>query len=460
MSLEVGMLQQYFILPFFIGLALGCDCIYIPTCERLNSTQVIFLGHVAEGGATDTGMLRFVVEESFKGMKPNTREVEVSPDLCGSTYAPGKRYLVLARRSNNGSLFTGGCMGTRTADGADEDIEFVRQWARGESKMYLLGRTAENVEDSMVRFDLEYDHKPPLTGVEIIATKDGKTFGGLSDANGSFRIEVPEPGNYRVVARYPDHASTLDEYRFRVEQGSCKEQDIGMWTDSKISGRILSPSGQPLPRVPVQMEPVSKHLVHPDTVLTNGEGRFEFTKIPRGEYVLGVNINGLASRFPYEPHFFPGVSKREDASLVRVRGASVLKGLDFQVGTRRPTRNILVKVTWPDGRPVTNASVDCKSLRSDDRRFTHDWISRWTDPHGEAVCEVLADRDFEIEAGHLAWSASGMPVQPVDNRPKVFVGAGTEPFHVQIVVDSINDISEKEAPTNMSWFNDHEDVRD
>lgn len=103
------------------------------------------------------------------------------------------------------------------------------------------------------------------------------------------------------------------------------------------------------------------------------------------------------------------------------------------------------------------AGILCQSQRSDDSRFIGDWISRYTNSKGEAACEVLADRDFEVEADSLSWTNSSRPVQPIDHRQRVMVRAGTPSASVRIVVDKINDISDKESPEDMSQFNDEKD---
>ena len=113
-------------------------------------------------------------------------------------------------------------------------------------------------------------------------------------------------------------------------------------------------------------------------------------------------------------------------------------------------------VVWPDGKPVTNASVTCESSRSDDSRFTKDWVSRYTNPQGEALCEVLTDRDFQVYADRLSWSSSSRPVEPIATRPKILVAAGTTPASARIIVDRVNDISDQERPSDMSRFNDHD----
>ena len=319
----------------------------------------------------------------------------------------------------------------------------------------LRGSIAENTEDSLVSFELEVEHQPGLAGVDLTAVMGGKSFTAKSDSRGRFRIQVPEPGTYHVKAEYPGHSSTESEYRFRVRAGECSEHDIGMWTDSKVSGIVFDAARRPVPDIPVEMMLASEEeKFSPLSATTDAKGSFTFSKVPKGEYLLGVNLNGLSSKLPYEPRYFPGVTRRELATPVRIGGPVKLADLNLQVGARVTTRQIKVSVIWPDGRPVTNASVHCESSRSDDRRFRKDWISRYTDSQGEAVCEVLADRDYQVEADRLNWSESSRPVQPIATRPRLFVAAGNTQVSVQVTVDRINDISDKERPSDMSPYND------
>lgn len=436
--------------------ALGCECSYAPPCSRINETAAIFIGRVLDSGPEGHGPFRFAVEEQFKGLDTGIREVDVQAGLCVAGYETGRRYLMLAGRWNDGALYSGDCTGSVPVADAEDDIKFIRAWAQGARTMFLQGRVAENVDDNMVRYMLDVEHSKPLPGVEIVATKDGEQYRGFSNSKGFFRISVPEAGPYRVVARHAGFSSSEAEYQFSVEPGSCAENDIGMWTDSRVKGHVRDSEGHPVAGITVQMEAVSEDSNASDlAVLTDDKGAFEFTKMPPGEYILGVNINGLNSKVPYSPRFYPGVSRRENATAIRITGSETLHDFDFSVEHRKNTRTIAVAVFWPDGKPVTNASVSCKS-RSDDSRFIYDSIHRYTNSKGEALCRVLTDRDFQVEADRLSWSSSSRPVRPIENRAKVSVPAGEDLAQVRIVIDKVNDISDEETPADMSQFNDEE----
>ena len=439
----------------FVGVAHACDCVYVPPCALIHQSAAIFVGRTLDEGPGGDGPFHFQIVEAFKGLEKGATEIELQAGVCGARYKRGQRYLVLADRWPDGILFSGNCGVTISAEQAEDDIRIIRAWAQGAPAPQLQGRVAENIEDNLVRYELEEEHRPGLAGVQLLATKDGKSFRGTSDSQGFFRVPVPEPGTYSLTASYLGDTTTKPEYEFTVEAGSCSEHDIGMWTDSKVAGRIFDPEHQPVAGIPVEMEALPERRgVRPRTAVTDASGAFEFTRLPKGDYLLGVNVNGLNSEVPYDPRFYPGVIQREMAVPVRVGGPEALRDLDFQIGARRPTRLIRITAVWPDGTPVTNASVDCESPRSDDRRFMVDLISRYTNSKGEAACEVLTDREFQVEVNRLFWSASARPVQPSATRPRILVPAGSDPVSLRIAVDRMNDISDKEAPSDMSVFND------
>ena len=224
-----------FLLAFCIPLlAGGCECAYTPVCARVNRTPVIFVGTVLSAGPQGQGPFRFLIEEPFKGIKQGTKEIEIYAGPCGAGYRHGQQYLILATRSaENLPLVSGDCSGSLPIESAQDALEFMRDWVAGKRNLFLQGRVGENMDDSKVRFLLDYEHRKPLSGVELIATQGGKQFRGLTDEQGRYRIMVSEPGEYTLIARFDGYASSRDEYDLNVERDSCSELNIGMWTDSR-----------------------------------------------------------------------------------------------------------------------------------------------------------------------------------------------------------------------------------
>ena len=175
----------------------ACDCSYVPTCQRVEHTAVIFLGRVISAGPEQKGPFQFEVEESFKGLGLDKRKVDLVRGLCPWPFKAGERYLVLAQRSQD-VLMSSSCSGSRSAWDASDDIDYMRKWAGGDRPMILQGRVAANTSDSLVSHELDYNHKPALGGVEVLATQRAKQFRGVTDSKGAFRIEVQEAGSYDV----------------------------------------------------------------------------------------------------------------------------------------------------------------------------------------------------------------------------------------------------------------------
>jgi hypothetical protein len=86
--------------------ALACECgVPAPACAYVDRTAAVFIGKVAftdddgSGKITQKTLVRFEVEESFKGLPKGTRDVWIDPGSftsCYATYRIGERWLVFA----------------------------------------------------------------------------------------------------------------------------------------------------------------------------------------------------------------------------------------------------------------------------------------------------------------------------------------------------------------------------
>lgn len=430
--------------------ALACDSVYVPPCEMGAWSDQIFVGTVVEARPTEAKYV-FHVDEPFKGVAPGTKEIEVGPGPCMSGYEPGTQYLILARHFEGMPVVSS--MGERVAQ-ASQSLAVFRSIARGESPAVFEGRIAENVQDYAVRFQIDAEHRPGLRGVEVSASKDGRTYAAVTDDAGAYSLRVPEPGNYTITAKLFGHVSSKPGYELDVARDSCKELNVGMWTASGVAGHLSDADGKAAEGISVQIDAVSEDQGFSGSAKTDATGKFELSNIPPGEYVVGVNINGPNSKLPYAAVFYPGVPDRASAGIISVTGPGTIEGLNFRIGPKKPTRSIVVSVNWPDGRPVINASVTCMGSSPRTAGSNTDFVMRYVDMQGEATCEVLAEDSFTVEANNLIWKRSGRPIQPVATRPKLSVAPGNDPVHLKFVVDSVNDISAEEAPVNMSNFND------
>ena len=87
-------------------IAAACSCsafAHTPLCQRIDQVKVLFIGTAVETNDDHDGFIkgglwyRFSVEETFKGLDANVREVIVDPasgTSCQEEFAIGQRYLI------------------------------------------------------------------------------------------------------------------------------------------------------------------------------------------------------------------------------------------------------------------------------------------------------------------------------------------------------------------------------
>jgi hypothetical protein len=89
----------------FLPSAFGCDCGPRPVASHVEGASIVFVGKVVFTDEDGTGsnhqktLVHFQIEESFKGLAPETHDVWVDPGSftdCYFNYALGTRYIVFA----------------------------------------------------------------------------------------------------------------------------------------------------------------------------------------------------------------------------------------------------------------------------------------------------------------------------------------------------------------------------
>ncbi len=435
----------------------ACECTPNPICEKISKASAVFLGGVLDAGSgtepDSQGRIKvqFAVVEVFKGLGPGTRKVEVlamAEDSCATALIKERRYLIFARRQGSQLLLHSDCNGAIIYREATEDLQYLRAWTRDETSTVLHGVVRADLRDTPQN-DAE---NLGLAEVEIVARGPEKIYRARSDAVGKFEIGDLRSGNYEINARLPGYESTLPNYKVLLKKGLCTKLDIAMWASNSVSGTLFDEKGQPAKGVRLELASLTEgDLRSSKEVQTDGEGYYEFARVPSGNYYLGVNLErGLNSRSPFVTCFYPGVSSRDQALVVAIEGGQKLTSYDFELRDRHSTRPIRVAVQWWDGRPVNNASVECRSDPGPNSTPKMDWMSRYTDERGEVLFNALEEREYTVGVEQLCWIRSSRPVQ---GRQEIRVLAGKSPSSIRLVISQNNDIRLQEAPVNMSRFN-------
>jgi hypothetical protein len=129
---------------------------------------------------------------------------------------------------------------------------------------------------------------------------------------------------------------------------------------SQVSGALRDHQGLPAAGIRMELAKLRNggQMDWPDDTQTDPEGRFHFSELTAGTYLLGINLREDPSvGVPYPRTYYPGVRDRQQATLVDVQEMSSLVMRPLSLPSRLVGRNITVQVVWPDGRPAINADV-------------------------------------------------------------------------------------------------------
>jgi hypothetical protein len=272
---------------------------------------------------------RLLVEQAFRGIKGS--EVVFRMDDCPYVFKQGERYLVYAHKDSAGQLSQRlGFSRTRPLSEAEEDLEFIRGLATAQpgSKIYgKVARATHNIKQ------VRYDHEP-LRGVRVSLESKDQNYEAFTDGEGRYQFAGLSAGAYRVRAELPDRLSSK-ELSIQVNGVGCVPLDIFSQREGEIAGRVVDVDGQPVAGVPVSLVSADASVAEILTDIkdrgawtltyTNEEGRFRFTQLAPGGYLLILNrsqyekARGSEKAQTLPRLFFPGVTGREQAEVIDVR---------------------------------------------------------------------------------------------------------------------------------------------
>ena len=164
------------------GVVWGCTCSApLPPCELFDRSRAVFSGVVLDtnedgrGGFSKTTLYLVRVEEGFRGLAPEQKEVFVDPGSftsCYTYFEVGKKYLFYAGPGAIASVsFTGRrgeavafpsqwqekkdlkvysvpmCSGSKDWHDAQEDVDWIRSRLRGETSTRVFGQAVQRISE-------------------------------------------------------------------------------------------------------------------------------------------------------------------------------------------------------------------------------------------------------------------------------------------------------------------------
>jgi hypothetical protein len=344
----------------------------VPPCQTYWESQSVFVGivrEVAEGGRRVT----FDVEQVERGESAPTMTVRVPPSEVGrSPFHVGDRYVVYAYGTAD-ERFVAACGRTRPANEAHEDLAYFREMKGPSSGGRIFGSVRHEEPDFAT-------HGPgdrgPLAGVTIRLQGRGLNREVSTADNGAFDFDGLLPGEYTLSLAAPErmllepHLSGV--YRtpapgsftvhLRYARG-CMPISFTVRERGGIRGVLLDERGAPLEGELVHaiaaVNAGTSKDVPVERVRTGADGRFEFTPLPRGQYVVVVNLDDRPESTEFDRRaYHPGTRVLSQAAIVTVDGPAIVDAGTFRVPSDPVERTITGVVVWSDGVPAFDASAE------------------------------------------------------------------------------------------------------
>jgi hypothetical protein len=332
---------------------------------------------------------------------------------------------------------------------AEDDLALVHALARGRPETRIFGQV-----DRLVRplGTYEYNIEPvgPMPNVVVEARGRDQTLRTRTDRKGTYRFLNPPPGRYQVTVYPPRGFAAFlggDDATADVEvtTRTCSaEHDVSLEIDGRITGRVVDDGGRPVAdEVQVSIVTTASADKGFDGVHSRSEytkdGRYEFTGVPPGEYLLGVSIAAPPQRHtPYETTYYPGGSDRGRARIFTLSAGQQLTGVDIRLPARLPQVIITGIITRADGTSVGRARVELYDARMPSLPLFLG-PSADADVQGRFSIPAFRDREYLLRGFSMRASPDGSSI----GSPAVGVRAVEGLSPVELVIGGAADAGPK-----------------
>jgi hypothetical protein len=371
---------------FGVGEASACVCDRNPPCAAVWRADAVFLGTVIEavqepvGGRLSWTVYTVSVNQRLHGtvdtfvtlvpgQRPSAGQIEHSKALenpgwigssCDYRFEPGRQYIIYARRTPEGRWTTGDCTGTKPAENAAEDLDYIAGLAGADASGRIYGSIERVVGDPA---NPAAHRVEPAAGMTVSIAGESSSLRVATDHEGKLDARVP-PGAYTVAPVVPETMRVYGSPRkLVVAARGCAPVHFSTTANGRIEGRVVRSDGGPAVHTRVGVVPADlpagevpdNHSVAPGTT-TDAQGRFVVDAILPGRYVLAVNgLWGPRRESPYAPTYFPA-GGRQDARVIELGEGERKTGFTIVVTPLGET-TVSGVVLFDDERPVAGARL-------------------------------------------------------------------------------------------------------
>lgn len=297
------------------------SCMWLPnTCEMLAEAAAVLEATVESTeiirssptvwSSTDSCTVVLSDVKAWRGAAASV--VSTSESTCAADFKKGVRYLIVAYRGADGGLRAGiSCGLTRPLSEAQGLLDYLQ--------LAIPAGTPppSRVWGQVKRATKWEDYTREFVGVpDAQVTFRGKTTRSVTTgADGRYVVTGLPAGDYTITVNPPaaipelGPAEPLNDFDLSYRSApACAEMDFVTQIKSAISGVVVDEKGQPVNNVFVQLQfpgQIDLSRGRAGAGYTTGpDGSYEFTGLPPGRYVIGLNLerkDNYSLLFPFAP---------------------------------------------------------------------------------------------------------------------------------------------------------------
>jgi protocatechuate 3,4-dioxygenase beta subunit len=365
---------------------------------------------------------RLVYVREVRPVQGAPQEVLVSEvfgsEDCSYRFRVGRRYLVVAERRADGRLTPSDL--TRPV----EESAGVRAYVADRQRAANGGQAWGFVSKPASWTDWDVSNGP-VSGSRV--TFQGPVTRSMTTAvDGQYRFTNLPFGTYEVrvdLARALSYLERIPRQRVSLDGvNRCAEVNVRAFSRSRIDGLIVNEGGAAAPNTFLMLHPADYNDPNSGSpgigVAADRNGRYEFSDLPPGRYIVGVNTTvGPMPGFPYAERY--ALTADGDAVVTLEEGAHVT------LQTLRLTRMIPFTLTGsvvtPEGTPLAGAQVSLwwSAERGASRRtypIKTDATGRFEIPAWRGIPYVLEVGPHENPAARVTISSTEPLIITVGDR--------------------------------------------
>jgi hypothetical protein len=315
------------------GETFACSCATRPACQATWTADAVFTGTVvsieqldrdSSGEPLQSTRVTFNVDRGFVNSMAGRSEVLTeSFSTCSYSFKAGGKYLVYASKTGASGLSTTICSRTRPIAGAEEDLRYLSTIGMPGTGGRVFGRINEFKRDPAEATEVDFG---PVENIPVNIRGATLFRDFVTGADGRFQVSNLPIGKATVTVVLPPgfEPSSFEQEIELTDPRACAEVSLQIRQIARVSGTVVDASGRPLAGVSV--DAVAAELAGFDPppyqypARTDERGAFEFSSLPPGVYVFGVNL----TKEPYarprgKSVFLPGTAVAKEATMIELK---------------------------------------------------------------------------------------------------------------------------------------------